>query len=116
MIEKNLGGAPEHVPTLLSRAKVEAFSCAGFSHEMIANYLRIDDKTLRKHYRSELDESKMDKIAGLSTNAYRMAMEGNEKMLEFVLKTQGKWAAAKPPEDDKPTKTDALLEKLIDKL
>jgi hypothetical protein len=57
----------------------------------------------------------MEKISEISTNAYSLARNGNEKMIEFVLKTQGKWSYAKPEEDKKST-TDTLLEKLIDKL
>ena len=114
MHEKS-AGAPEHEPTLSTRAKVEAFSCAGYKHEDIAKYLQIDDKTLRKHYRIELDEAKMNKISQLGGKAYAMALDGNEKMLEFVLKTQARWCAPKP-EDEKKSVTDTLLEKLIDKL
>lgn len=102
-----------HAPTLLSRSKVEAFACAGYSQEKIASYLQIDAKTLRKHYREELECSVMDKIAGISGNAYGMAMEGNEKMIEFVLKTQGRWSYAKPIEEvSKDDKVISLLEQL----
>lgn len=113
---KDKGGAPEHEPTLESRAKVVAFSCAGFSQTQIANYFDLDDKTLRKHYRYELDNAKLEKISIISDNIYKMALEGNERMAEFILKCQGRWSYAKPPEDEKPTKTEALLEKIIEKL
>lgn len=110
-------GLPEHEPTLLTRTKVEAFNCAGFSQTDIANYLDIDEKTLRKHYRVELDQAKMDKISTLSNNVYKLAMEGNEKMMEFVLKCQGRWSYARPPEDeDKERLKKSLLEKVIEKL
>ena len=93
------GGTPEHEPTPLNRQKVIAFSCAGFNHEQIAAYLRIDDKTLRKHYRAELDDAKLDKIAHISNNVYKKAMDGDDEMAKFVLKCQGRWSYAKPAEE-----------------
>lgn len=109
-------GNPEHIATLQTRAKVEGFVCAGFSQGQIANYFQIDEKTLRKHYRDELDKSKMDKTMILGNNLYLDAINGNEQAREFWLKCQGRWSYAKPPEDEKASKTEALLEKLIDKL
>ena len=109
------GGEPEHEPTIETRAKVVAFSCAGFNQAMIANYLDIDDKTLRRHYRDELDKAKMEKTIILSESLFRDAQNGNEQAREFWLKCQARWAYAKPDEDKKSV-TEALLEKLIDKL
>lgn len=107
----------EHVPTLETRAKVMAFVCAGYTQEHIARYLRIHADTLRKHYPDELDKAQMDKIGELSNSAYKRAIEGNDKMTELVLRTQGRWANTKPPEEnEKEMKQISLMEKLIDKL
>ena len=115
--KEHYGGSPEHEPSLESKAKVIGFVCAGFSQTQIANYLDIDEKTLRKHYRYELDNAKMEKISALSNNAYKMAMDGDQKMTEFVLKCQGRWSYAKSPEDaDAQQKLTSVLEKVIDKL
>jgi len=105
-----------HVPTEQTKAKVVGFSCAGFKHEQIADYLGIDVKTLYKYYRYEIDHAKLERIDNLSGQAYRLAMNGSEKMLEFLLKTQGKHYYAKAPEDDKKSNMETLLEKLVDKL
>ena len=106
----------KHVPTEQTKAKVIGFSCAGFSQEQIADYLDIDKNTLQTHYRYELDHAKLERIDTLSGQAYRLAMNGSEKMIEFLLKTQGKHYYAKAPEDDKKSTTDTLIEKLIDRL
>lgn len=113
MDEKKRGGKPEHVPTEESRAKVADFTCAGFTQDDIAQYFGIDDKTLRKHYRDELDKAKLEMIRGLSQNAYQMALGGSEKMTEFLLRTQGRYTNYKREEK---TTTDTLLETLIEKL
>ena len=119
MDNKKPGGIQpaEHIPNLESKAKVVGFTCAGFSQEHIANYFDIDLKTLRKHYREELDKSKMDKIMEVSDTAYKRAMDGSDKMITLILTTQARWAAAKNPEDhERDKKMDTLLEKLVDKL
>lgn len=117
MNEKNVGGAPPHEPDEEKRAKIIAFACAGYTHSQIANYFDIDEKTLRKYYRYELDQAKMEKIGKLSDSVYKKALEGDDKMLEFVLKCQGRWSYAKPPEDaERDKKVESLMEKLIDKL
>ena len=96
-----------------TRAKVADFTCAGFTQDDIAQYFNIDDKTLRKHYRDELDKAKLEMIRGLSQNAYQMALGGSEKMTEFLLRTQGRYTNYKREEK---TTTDTLLETLIEKL
>jgi len=46
----------EHVPSEEWRRQVETASGYGLPHEQIAVLVGIDDKTLRKHYRKELDQ------------------------------------------------------------
>lgn len=104
-----------HEPTDILRGKVIGFSCSGFTQAQIADYLDIDDNTLRKHYRYELDHAKMDKTVALANSLYRDALAGDKDDRQFWLKCQAKWSYAKP-EEDKKTVTDTLLEKLIDKL
>lgn len=105
----------EHRPTQHSRSKVIEFVCAGFKQDSIAMYFDIDEDTLRKHYRAELDKSNMMRTGKLGRNLYLDALAGDKQAREFWLKTQGRWSYAKPPEEQ-GSKTDALLEKLIDKL
>ena len=47
-----------HVPTDEFRKLVESTSGLGLPHEQIAILVGIDDKTLRKYYRAELDTGK----------------------------------------------------------
>ena len=47
-----------HEPTAESRKLVESTSGLGLPHEQIAILVGIDDKTLRKYYRAELDAGK----------------------------------------------------------
>jgi hypothetical protein len=108
---------PEHQPTDEARQKVIDLSCNGFNQADIADYLDIDEKTLRKHYRKELDNSKRDKTIALGNKLYLRALDGDAGAQEFWLKCQGRWSYAKSPEDsEKDAKQFSLLEKVIDKL
>ena len=48
-----------HEPTDKSRSEVEALSSFGVPQDDIAKYVGLDSKTLRKHYRDELDRSEV---------------------------------------------------------
>ncbi len=89
----------EHVPTLLTRAKVEGFAAAGFAHPMIAKYLDISEDCLVTHYKEELHNSRMNKLEGVAAHAFRRAMEGSDKMIDLICRTQLRWANAKSAEE-----------------
>lgn len=107
-------GVP-HRPTEQERNKVAQFACAGIAHEDIAKYLDISVPTLVKHYKSELHNARWDKLNEVAQTALQRAANGNDKMIEFVLRTQARWKNARD-DDDKKNGMEALLEKLIDKL
>jgi len=48
---------PPHAPTPESRAQVSALYSYGIPQEEISRFLNIDPKTLRLHYRDELDSA-----------------------------------------------------------
>jgi hypothetical protein len=52
-------GSPEHIPDDKTRAEVSALCAYGVPQEEISIYIGIDAKTLRKHYRAELDSAKV---------------------------------------------------------
>lgn len=88
-----------HEPTSLTREKVTAFSCAGFAQAWIAKYLKIDEDTLVKHYAEELHNARMEKLEMVAAHAFRRAMEGSDKMVELICRTQLRWANAKSEEE-----------------
>lgn len=107
----------EHRPTELTKAKVEAFTCAGFDQERIAAYLDISVPTLTKYYKDELIKSKMEKTSALEKNLYKDALEGNSQSREFWLKCQGGWSYCKnDAEAKKDEKQLSLMELLINKI
>ena len=55
LVPVNKGGRPPHEPDEKTRAIVESAVAFGITQDDIATHLGIDDDTLRKHYRKELD-------------------------------------------------------------
>ena len=73
--------------------KVEALASAGFNQGSIADYLQMDTKTLRKHYRRELDIAIMDKTILVAERLLEMALDPHNKSatpLIFWLKCQSR--------------------------
>ena len=84
-------GRRAHIPDPAQRRQVEAMAAYGIPATDISRVLNIDPKTLRKHYRDELDlgETKANaQVAGFLFNA---AKNGNVTAQIFWLKTRARW-------------------------
>jgi hypothetical protein len=85
---------PRHQPELAQRRQVEAMAGYGVREADIARVLGIDPKTLRKHYREELDLGHVKANAKVAENLFRKATgEGREAVVAamFWLKTRAGW-------------------------
>src|SRR5258707_928035 len=84
-------GRRAHRPDPSQRRQVEALAAYGIPEDNISRVIGVDLKTLRKHYRDELDlgETKANaQVAGFLFNA---AKNGNVTAQIFWLKTRAKW-------------------------
>lgn len=84
-------GRRAHRPDPALRRQVEAMAAYGIPEIDISRVVGVDPKTLRKHYREELDlgETKANaQVAGFLFNAART---GNVTAQIFWLKTRAKW-------------------------
>lgn len=81
-----------HEPTDNSRLQVETSAGLGLPHEQIAALIGIDDKTLRKHYRVELDVGKAKASANIARSLYNKAMKGDTTAMIWWTKAQMKWS------------------------
>lgn len=81
-----------HVPTDQLRKLVESSSGLGLPHESIAALVGIDDKTLRKYYRKELDEGKAKANGQIAKTLYNKALSGDTTALIWWTKTQLRWS------------------------
>jgi hypothetical protein len=76
------------------RRQVEAMASYGVPEADIAGVIGIDPKTLRKHYRAELDHGHVKANMRVAENLYRKATgEGREAVVAaiFWLKTRAGW-------------------------
>ena len=78
-------------PTPEQRYTVEVMSTGGIAQETIAAVLQIDEKTLRKHFRQELDNGKAKMLTKVVDSLLRQALAGSVGAACFILKCQGGW-------------------------
>jgi hypothetical protein len=87
-------GRSAHQPDTTSRRQLEAMAGYGIREADIARVLEIDPKTLRRHYRKELDKGHIKANTKVAENLYRRATgEGREAVTAaiFWLKTRAGW-------------------------
>jgi hypothetical protein len=87
-------GRRAHRPDPAQRRQVEALAGYGVPEADIAGVIEVDAKTLRKHYRKELDGGHVKANAKVAENLYRKATgEGREAVIAaiFWLKTRAGW-------------------------
>ena len=82
----------EHQPTDEQRRLVESTSGLGLPHEQIAILVGLDDKTLRKHYRHELDAGKAKANSQIAKTLYSKALAGDTTSLIWWTKSQMRWS------------------------
>ena len=87
-------GRRAHKPDIVSRRQVEAMTAYGVPEADVARVLGIDAKTLRKHYRDELDTGAIKATAKVAEFLFRKATtEGPQCVTAaiFWLETRGHW-------------------------
>ena len=85
-------GRPTFKPTGKLREQVITLSSNGLPHIQIAPLIGCSSpKTLRKHFRDELDIGKIQANAKVAGALYQSALDGNVKAQTFWVKTVGGW-------------------------
>lgn len=79
---------PKHTPTKATRDTVSLHALVGTPQETIAGVLGIDAKTLRKHYREELDLALAKANATIGGSLFNKAKSGDTTAMMFWLKTR----------------------------
>jgi len=80
-----------HSPTNATREVVKLHAMIGTRQEVIADILDIDPKTLRKHYRKELDHSLAQANAQIGGHLFNKAKGGDTAAQIFWMKTRAGW-------------------------
>ena len=90
---------PSYQATEKDRKMVKSMSAYGCRHEDIAKVLNISPKTLRKHFRSELDLGTIEANSEVIKSLFKMATSGkNTAASIFWAKTRCGWRE-KPGEE-----------------
>lgn len=104
----------KHVPTKITRDTVMMHAMVGTPQEDIARILDIDAKTLRLHYRDELDLALAKANATIGGSLFNKAKAGDTTAMIFWMKTRAGWK--EKPEDKTPADDlAAALMQLINK-
>ena len=82
----------EHIPDDKSRSQVESASGLGLPHEQIAALIGISDKTLRKHYATELAVGKAKASAQIAKSLFNKAQAGDTTAMIWWTKAQMRWS------------------------
>ena len=82
---------PPHAPTDATRQTVQLHTTVGTTQADIARVLDIDEKTLRKYYRDELDLAKAKANATIGGALFNRAKSGDTSAMIFWMKTQAGW-------------------------
>lgn len=85
------GTQAPHEPTQANRELVKLHATIGTRQDVIADILGIDDKTLRKHYREELDQSAAQANAVIGGALFNKAKAGDTAAQIFWMKTRAGW-------------------------
>src|SRR4249919_626714 len=84
-------GRRAHQPDPSQRRQVEALAAYGVPEADISGVVGIDPKTLRKHYREELDMGSTKANAQVAGFLFNAARNGNVTAQIFWLKTRARW-------------------------
>ena len=91
-----------HSPSEDERRTVKALSGYGVPQEDIAVHIDVDAKTLRKHYRRELDRGTIEANAKMAQTLFTMAtVDKSVAAAVFWMKARGGWRE-KPLPDEEP--------------
>ena len=83
---------PPFDPNDEQRRTVKALAAVGVPQEAIAGYIDIDAKTLRKHFRQELDHGTLEANVKVAQTLFSMAtVDRNVAAAIFWMKARGGW-------------------------
>jgi hypothetical protein len=84
------------------RERVRSLASVGVRQDDIAGSIGCDSKTLRKHFRDELDRGTAEANAEITGYLFATAKAGNVIAQIFWLKTRAHWRECQAPEDPTP--------------
>ena len=104
---------PRFIPSAEQRKTVRFMAACGIRHDEIARYLSLrSPKTLRRHFREELDRGATEANARVAQCLYQMAISGTNVVATiFWLKSQARWGEHGAPRPAEAPPFIVVLEK-----
>lgn len=87
-------GVPGYMPTQAHRNLVKAMVACGATIEIVAKLLDMPLRSLRRHFHDELKHGRAKVIAHMGATVVQKALNGDNDMLKFYLRTQAGWRDA----------------------
>lgn len=84
-------GQQPHKPTQELRERVCELRSHGIKQRTIAKIIGIDEDTLVKYYKEELDEGGESAVAKVASTLFKKSVDGDVTSMIFYLKTRGRW-------------------------
>ena len=85
-------GRPAHLVTATTQNQVYELSKVGTRYIDIAFILGINDDTLVKYYKPELEKGRIEANAVIGNTLYEKARQGDTASMMFWLKTRAQWS------------------------
>lgn len=82
---------PSFQPTAEQRRMVKSLAAFGNKQDQIASLLKLSARTLRKHFREELDHGATDANSQIANALYKKAKDGDTTAQIFWLKCRAGW-------------------------
>ncbi len=82
---------PKFKATQAMRERVRSYAAIGLKHDDISKIIGCSAKTLRLHFRNELDRAAIEANANVAGKLYQTAMTGNVAAMMFWLRARAGW-------------------------
>jgi hypothetical protein len=84
-------GRPPHQPDDTMRRQVERMTGLGMTQDAISQIVQLDEKTLRRYYRRELDVGAAKANMVIAGTLFQQAVNGGTAAAIFWMKCRGGW-------------------------
>ncbi len=88
---------PPFKATPALRDRVRSCAAVGLTHDDIAKLIGCSPKTLRLHFREELDRGEIEAKVNIMGKLYQIAMGGSLAAIMFWLRVRAGWRDSPPP-------------------
>ena len=113
--KKTNGGLNVHRPNDTTKRQVQGMALAGLDHDRIGRMIGISGDTLRKHYRTELEQEGLI-LGEIAQNLAQRAMDGDTISSIFYLKARAGWRDQHVKIDQNVQVVDTAKHRLLDML